>query len=191
MTTAEHAAQLAAVRLCACGCGEATRPAKQTDARKGWVKGQPVKYRYGHRGLNPHTSYVVCADGCWEWTERHHRDGYGRLVRNGRTYGAHQWFYEHYIGPVPNGLELDHLCRNRVCVNPTHLEAVTHRVNSLRGAAPAARNAHKTHCPKGHPYDEANTLVSVGGRYCRACRRQRIPADSERRRQREAERASS
>jgi len=87
--------------------------------------------------------------------------------------GAHIVSYEHYRWLVPLGLELDHLCRVRRCVNPEHLEEVTHQTNVLRGEGVAAINAAKTHCPQGHPYDEKNTLVWMGERLCKACRRER------------------
>lgn len=86
--------------------------------------------------------------------------------------GAHRYAYEHFIGPIPEGLQVDHLCRVRNCVNPDHLEAVTCRENVLRGDGVAAANARATHCPQGHAYDEANTYTwTNGGRHCRACAR--------------------
>lgn len=97
--------------------------------------------------------------------------GYGRLTMNGRGMGAHRYAYEQARGPIPPGLVIDHLCRNPACVNPDHLEAVTQRENLLRGETHNARNVKKTHCPQGHPYDEANTRHYAGGRYCRACAR--------------------
>lgn len=84
--------------------------------------------------------------------------------------GAHRVAYEEIMGPVPEGLELDHLCRTRSCVNPSHLEPVTHRENMNRGDVATRR---KTHCPKGHPYDEENTGIYNGYRNCRACARLR------------------
>jgi hypothetical protein len=86
----------------------------------------------------------------------------------------HRAIYWQIRGPVPEGLELDHLCRNRACVNPWHLEAVTHRVNVLRGAAPVAFHAKKTHCPSGHPYSGENLYFWRGRqRMCRACEKAR------------------
>lgn len=83
---------------------------------------------------------------------------------------AHKWAYESIVGPVPEGMELDHLCRNRACVNPAHLEAVSRRVNQLRGLSISAKNARKTHCVHGHPLTGENVYEWRGSRYCRACR---------------------
>jgi len=108
--------------------------------------------------------------GCWLWTGALDTSGYGIFTHLDTNVGAHRWSYQHHIGPVPEGLVLDHLCRVRHCVNPDHLEPVTNRENILRGEGLAAANAAKTHCPQGHPYDEANTSWYDGRRYCRGCR---------------------
>jgi hypothetical protein len=102
---------------------------------------------------------------CWEWTGARERKGYGRF----RSQPAHRWSYELLRGEIPEGLFLDHLCRNRACVNPWHLEPVTNRVNILRGVSFAAINAHKTHCIRGHEFTPENTYMSTKGRNCRAC----------------------
>lgn len=100
--------------------------------------------------------YTVCpTTGCWNWTASCTSNGYGQFHINSgakRNVGAHRWAYETLVGCVPDGLQLDHLCRNRRCVNPAHLEPVTPQVNTLRGATLPARNARKTHCPQGHMY---------------------------------------
>ncbi|MFJ2909383.1 HNH endonuclease signature motif containing protein [Streptomyces sp. NPDC087228] len=109
---------------------------------------------------------------CWTWTAATNNRGYGGFKINGVAIGAHRWSYEQLLGPIPAGLELDHLCRTRACVNPSHTEPVTHRVNTLRSSGPTARAARATHCPRGHAYDEANTYnTPAGWRRCRACRR--------------------
>jgi hypothetical protein len=103
---------------------------------------------------------------CWAWTGG--RSG-GRYGMYRRQY-AHRIAYEQLVGPIPDGLELDHLCRNTLCVNPDHLEPVTHAENTRRGFGPAGMAARRTHCPHGHPYDAANTYVrATGGRRCRIC----------------------
>lgn len=109
--------------------------------------------------------------GCWPWLGAV-RTGYGRFaVQQKRLVQAHRFAYELLVGPIPDGLELDHLCRNRACVNPDHMEPVTSRVNTLRGTSPAARNAVKTHCDAGHPLSPENTYVWNGQRACKTCRR--------------------
>lgn len=90
--------------------------------------------------------------GCWLWTGAR-RGGYGRIWQSGRIVSAHRVVFELIRGTIPKGLTLDHLCRTPACVNPAHLEPVTHQVNILRGIGPAAQQTHRTHCPSGHPYD--------------------------------------
>ena len=123
---------------------------------------------------------VEKTETCWLWT--------GARTGPGRDYGhfrvgrkadltqrmirAHVWAFESVNGAVPEGLELDHLCRNRRCVRPEHLEAVTHRENCLRGVSPTAVRARQLHCIHGHPFDLLNTYkTSQGYRRCRACHR--------------------
>lgn len=112
---------------------------------------------------------------CWVWTAGKRHGGYGQFnVGDGRNVRAHVFAYELLVGPVPEGLELDHLCRNPACVNPDHLEPVPHRVNILRGCGPVPENSLKTRCVNGHAYTPQNTYIRPDGyRDCRACKRKR------------------
>lgn len=106
------------------------------------------------------------AGGCWEWTGGQ-VSGYGNFWLGGRTWiRAHRYAYEFCVGEIPNGLQLDHLCRNRVCVNPDHLEPVTQRENIVRGSAAI------THCPAGHKYTDRDVTM-VGWKRCLECHRLR------------------
>ena len=128
----------------------------------------------------------VDKNGCWLWTGYVLPDGYRRFRRGRAVDGvvsAHKWSYEHFVGPVPEGLELDHLCRVRRCCNPDHLEAVTRAENVRRGDLAKPR----THCPKGHPYSEENTVRdSRGAALCRICKREWEIRAYEKRKQRKA-----
>ena len=111
--------------------------------------------------------------GCWLWTAgRSSRSrGYGDCWFARRMLRAHRVAFELVTGPIPDGLELDHLCRVRLCVNPDHLEAVTHAENVRRGDG-GRNQSDKTHCPNGHEYSAENTYRRPGQpswRYCRAC----------------------
>lgn len=130
------------------------------------------------RRLSPIERFLIKTDtsgDCWIWTAgRRNEKGYGMFCTGGRTFLAHRWLYEQSVGPVPDGMELDHGCRNRACVRPSHLEPVTHQENLLRGETVNARHAAKTHCVNGHAFDEKNThLTKEGHRVCRTCRRDR------------------
>src|SRR5690242_13805090 len=110
--------------------------------------------------------------GCWLWVgSMFQTGGYGRYGNKSRL--AHRVVYELLVGPIPDGLTLDHLCRVRSCVNPKHLEPVTLKVNTLRGQSITALNSVKAHCKFGHPFNEFNTMSVPGGRGCRACSRER------------------
>lgn len=113
----------------------------------------------------------VDAEGCWLWTRAKSGAGYGQLRVAGKVVYAHRFAYELLVGPIPEGLTLDHLCRVRACANPKHLEAVTLRANLLRGTSRNANNARKTHCLRGHPFSGPNLYVRKDGhgRECRAC----------------------
>jgi len=137
------------------------------------------------RHLPPKVEQLIAShdsrEGCWVWHGKTSRWGYGAV----RVYyvdgtdgysGAHRIVYVALAGPIPDGLDLDHLCRNRLCCNPEHLEPVSRRANTLRGEGPAAVNAKKTHCPRGHELTEDNLIpanLKQGGRACLACHRDR------------------
>lgn len=111
------------------------------------------------------------SDLCWEWVGALDSCGYGMVRNNLKSRKAHRVSYEWLVGPVPDGLEIDHLCRNRACVRPDHLEAVTHLENMSRGDA-GKYLAVRERCNAGHPFDKENTYIRAdgGGRACRACR---------------------
>lgn len=118
--------------------------------------------------------------GCWVWTASKHPLGYGHLMIGSRTDRtkrpgrAHRISYELYKGPIPEGLELDHLCRNTSCVNPDHLEPVTHEENMRRGLLTeiCRVRAARTHCVNGHSFEIHGFIRADGVRGCRECRRQ-------------------
>lgn len=128
-------------------------------------------------------------DGCMAWQGSIEKQGYGRFWLSGkRTVWAHRFSYELFVGSIPEGLVIDHLCRNRGCVNPAHLEVVTSGENTRRGFAVTTALAARTVCKQGHVLDEANTLRRAdGSRRCRTCHRDEVRAW----RQRRAEAAQS
>jgi hypothetical protein len=113
---------------------------------------------------------------CWLWTGPTSEFGYGSTTptRPGSRV-AHRLSYLTFVGPIPDGMQIDHLCRTPACFNPEHLEAVTPRINTLRGIGPSAANAQKDTCPQGHAYEGDNVRVDpkTSKRYCRTCQRQR------------------
>lgn len=123
--------------LCGCGCGADAGVYKVTVKVKGIVAGQPRLFIHGHNPRRRGPSYEVDASGCWLWLGAINSDGYGRMRDPRTSYGrmmqAHRFFYEQVRSPIPEGLQLDHLCRVRRCVNPEHLEPVTSRENVRRG----------------------------------------------------------
>lgn len=123
---------------------------------------------------------VEVPSSCWLFDIEVFADsdnGYGKFYADdGKTYMAHRWAYEFFIGPIPDGALLDHTCRNRACCNPFHLQPVSSKVNTLRGEGPTAKNARKTHCKRGHALKGKNVLKRKdrpGHRECRECRNAR------------------
>lgn len=120
--------------------------------------------------------YVVDEEGCWLWTGALHPKGYAKFQVYGKSERAHRWAYQTFVGPIPEGFDVDHtchssapwceevICKHRKCVNPAHLEAVSRKEHGRR-----SRHAQKDECKYGHPFDEANTIVRKGKRWCRAC----------------------
>lgn len=133
--------------------------------------------------------------GCLEWTLYRTAKGYGLTSYRGRTHFAYRIVYELSVGPIPDGLVLDHLCRNPACINVEHLEPVTPRTNLMRGNTRAAKNTKKTHCKRGHPFSGENLgITHRGGRFCKTCKRadtnrwHKLHADELRARRKERER---
>lgn len=138
-----------------------------------WRKVSPAERLLGHVIHDE-------ATGCWNYKGTVNGSGYGSAHINGTRQTWHRACWIAFVGEIPDGLELDHLCKNRRCGNPAHLELVTRRENLLRGDGWAGRNARKTHCPKGHEYTEANTSWYRGQRKCRKCHAARERARKQR-----------
>ena len=172
--------------LCACSCG-GSFVAKTGGLRSGLKRSCGCLWRERMRGEalsrfwekvdknGPIPEHRPDLGPCWVWTGGRVRNGYGMTHLPGLGRLAHVIAFVEHVGPVPEGLELDHLCRVRHCCNPKHLEPVTRRENIMRGDGPdvtRVRFAAITHCPAGHTYDAANTLVKVyaGGKTSRTCR---------------------
>jgi len=133
------------------------------------VKPRPAEERF-------HLKTIPGPSGCIDWTGSVNSSGYGTFYAGpGDSIVAHRWAYTHSKGPIPIGMYLDHLCRNRRCVNPDHLEPVSQRENLLRGDTVIARSVGASHCPSGHPYSGEHLYItpSTGHRRCRTCRRNR------------------
>jgi hypothetical protein len=148
-------------RFCSLRCAKQHRPI-YTEATRFWLK-------VNRDGSTP--TYRPDLGPCWIWVAAVNGNGYGQFMRESqRQTSAHIWAYETLVGPVSTTLQLDHLCRVRRCVNPSHLEAVPASVNLLRGYGCAAQNARKTMCKHGHVFDDANTMLIPKGRSCRRCK---------------------
>jgi hypothetical protein len=126
------------------------------------------------------TRYEVLPNGCWEWQGSRRDTGYGRCKWNGVLREAHRMSYEHYVGPIPEGLVLDHYkhpqdgCIGPSCCNPAHVRPASRRENTLRSDTPAARQLAQTECVHGHKYTPENTIYDKRGRRnCRICKNAR------------------
>ena len=131
-----------------------------------------VRIGVGYNTLTRFWDKVEFTTDCWEWKASKISDGYGQFSLDNRNVYAHRFSYELYKGKIPDGMFIDHLCRNPSCVNPKHLEMVTNKENIIRGNHDnqGLHNKIKTHCPQGHPYSDSNLYICKNERYCRKCR---------------------
>lgn len=159
------------------GCGRKVRS-------RGWCNAHYLRWyfhgdpnaKYNQRDEPPADRFATklrpTATGCIEWTGTVTPKGYGLFYDGTKMVAAHRWAYQQTISPIPDGLQIDHLCRNRRCVNVAHLEVVTAKENQARSPFDPER---RTHCPSGHEYTDANTYRRPGtnSRACRACHKRR------------------
>jgi hypothetical protein len=168
------------LKLCECGCGMPAPMALTSRRSLGQKKGEPLRFICGHNRRIPLESWedrfdkktVRLPNGCLQWTDHlSKRTGYGlfSLLIDGRNIQRlpHRVAYERWKGPIPPGMDVDHLCRNRGCVEPDHLEAVTHLENVRRGNAPSTIASREGLCKFGHPLTQAKTQ-----KRCLQCRRE-------------------
>jgi hypothetical protein len=134
---------------------------------KGWTLKETVLDRFWRHVL------MAGPSQCWNWNSCTHH-GHGTFSIKGKEVYAHRFSYEIAKGLIPEDLKIDHLCRNPLCVNPSHLEVVTNKENILRGIGWSAINARKTHCPRGHKYTTENIYPTLKHRVCRKCRTLRM-----------------
>lgn len=155
--------------VCSTRCAAAMNAQRAVQRRRAWLS---------------ECARTLGASACWIWPGATNGAGYCQVMTGGVRIMAHRFAYEQLVGPIPLGKELDHLCRNRQCVNPAHLEVVTSRENALRSpTSPSAINARKTHCCRGHELNFQNTILefrggTVVGRHCRICKQMRAKTRS-------------
>jgi len=167
--------------LCMCGCGQPAPIATQSEHKRGYRLGEPLRYIAGHMQLRTQEAYRVEDRGysggpCWIWQRYINDQGYGVVGHKGGTVRAHREMYEKMVRPIPEGLELDHLCRVRSCVNPDHLEPVTSAENIRRNESPTSVTVREGRCRRGHDLsgpDAVYVHTKTGKRQCKACNRLR------------------
>ena len=114
--------------------------------------------------------HIKSVDGCWQWDMPNKSNGYGEFLVHYKRISAHRFSYEYFVGEIPDGLQIDHICRNRGCVNPNHLRVTSIAENVLSGVGITAINKRKTHCIRWHALKDGNVYLWRGKRNCRICR---------------------
>jgi len=161
------------------GASDADREAWLADRRGGVTATEQIVARFASKiMIDPETD-------CWYWQGHLSRTGYGEFWVGHERHTAHRWSYLLFVGPLPDELVLDHLCRNRGCVNPKHVEPVTNGENVLRGEGHSALNARKTHCVRNHPLPDERD--GSGRRICRECKSEESRRWNEKNREKAAE----
>lgn len=164
------------MRMCS-KCQKVELP-KRLDGRKRWCSLCDAQWEASRSKaevqakLHGHFDQKVdTGTGCWRWLGARSNTGYGSIGVSGKTCHAHRIAYERYVGPIPPGFSIDYLCRNRACVNPTHMQAVPQKVNIGRGKLGAL----KTHCAQGHPWTVEHIYIRPGSgkKMCRTCAQDR------------------